>query len=241
MRTTPRTCTTTRSPDTSGVIDGHAERRVPPADCGACRRLADYRQRNRAAEPKWHNAPVPTFGDPGAPLLVVGLAPGRGGANRTGRPFTGDFAGDVLYAALARHGFARGLYAADPDDGFELVGCRVTNAVRCVPPENKPTGGEITTCRRFLGDELTVAPAPRVVLCLGRIAHESTLRALGEKPRTHPFRHRGVTSLPGGPVLVASYHTSRYNLNTRRLTEAMFDDVVVTVRSLLAGAPGSST
>lgn len=210
-----------------------ARRDAPPRDCGRCARLVAYRERIRHAEPTWHNAPVPSFGDPGARLLVVGLAPGRGGANRTGRPFTGDFAGDILYAALARHGFARGHYAADPSDGFELVDCRVTNAVRCVPPENKPTGAEIRTCRAFLADELSVAPAPVVALCLGRIAHESCVRALGVRLNAHPFRHGGVTSPADGPVLVASYHTSRYNLNTGRLTEAMFGQVMQTVRDLI--------
>jgi len=210
-------------------------RRRPPPDCMRCPRLAAYRDANRAAQPSWHNAPVPSFGDPAARLLVVGLAPGRGGANRTGRPFTGDFAGDVLYAALAAHGFARGTYRAAPDDGFALVDCRVTNAVRCAPPENKPTGGEITGCRPFLVDELTAPPAPRIVLCLGRVAHDACLRALGHVPARHAFGHGTVTALPGGPLLVASYHTSRYNLNTGRLTAAMFDAVMAEVRRLHAG------
>jgi uracil-DNA glycosylase family 4 len=211
------------------------DRRVPPADCARCPRLVTYRLSNRDAEPHWHNAPVRSFGDPAAALLVVGLAPGRGGANRTGRPFTGDFAGDVLYAALARHGFARGAYRAAPDDGFTLRDCRVTNAVRCVPPANKPTGAEVRHCRPFLADELTVAPAPRVVLCLGRVAFDATLRALGRVPAHHDFAHGGVRDLDDGPALVASYHTSRYNLNTGRLTEAMFDEVVGRLRRLVDG------
>lgn len=211
-------------------------RRVPPRDCARCPRLVDYRARNRAAEPDWHNAPVRSFGAGDAPLLVVGLAPGRGGANRTGRPFTGDYAGDVLYAALIAHGLARGTYRAEPDDGLELVGCRVTNAVRCVPPENKPTGAEIANCRPFLQDELTVTPRPEVVLCLGRVAFDATLRALGEVPGRYDFGHGATTAVPDGPTLVASYHTSRYNLNTGRLTHAMFDEVMAEVRRLLPAA-----
>ena len=213
-----------------------AERRVPPRDCDRCSRLADYRARNRAAEPDWHNAPVPSFGPADARLVVVGLAPGRGGANRTGRPFTGDYAGDVLYAALLAHGFARGDYRADPADGLELVEARVTNAVRCVPPENKPTGAEIRNCRPFLEDELTVAPRPEVVLCLGRVAFDASLRALGEVPARYDFGHGATTAVPDGPTLLASYHTSRYNLNTGRLTHAMFDEVMAEVRRLLPAA-----
>jgi len=210
-----------------------AARRAPPRDCARCARLVDYRARNREAEPGWHNAPVPSFGPADAALLVVGLAPGRGGANRTGRPFTGDYAGDVLYEALIAHGFARGTYRAAPDDGLELADCRVTNAVRCVPPENKPTGAEIANCRPFLQDELGVAPRPRVVLCLGRVAFEASLRALGEVPARHGFEHGATTPVAGGPTLVASYHTSRYNLNTGRLTHAMFDQVMATIRRLV--------
>jgi len=213
-----------------------AERRVPRPDCGRCPRLVDYRAANRAAEPQWHNAPVPSFGPGGARLVVVGLAPGRGGANRTGRPFTGDYAGDVLYAALLAHGFARGTYRADPDDGLELIDCRVTNAVRCVPPENKPTGAEIANCRPFLQDELTVEPCPVVVLCLGRVAFHASLRALGEVAGRYAFDHGATTPTPAGPTLVASYHTSRYNLNTGRLTRAMFDDVMAAIRRRLPAA-----
>lgn len=210
------------------------ERTGPPADCPLCPRLAGYRAENRAAEPDWHNAPVPSFGDPTARLLVVGLAPGRGGANRTGRPFTGDFAGDVLYDALARHGFARGTYRAAIDDGFELVDCRVTNAVRCVPPANKPVGAEVVACRAFLKPELCTPPAPDALLCLGRIAHEAALRALDRRPSRHPFRHGGVMRLEGGPTVISSYHTSRYNLNTGRLTPTMFDAVVALARDELS-------
>lgn len=213
-----------------------ADRRVPPRDCARCPRLVDYRERNRAAEPGWHNAPVPSFGAADARLVIVGLAPGRGGANRTGRPFTGDYAGDVLYEALIAHGFARGTYRAEPDDGLELADCRVTNAVRCVPPENKPTGAEIANCRPFLEDELGTAPRPEVVLCLGRVAFDASLRALGEVPARYGFDHGAASRVAGGPTLVASYHTSRYNVNTGRLTHAMFDAVMATIRRLLPAA-----
>jgi uracil-DNA glycosylase len=183
---------------------------------------------------------VPSFGAPAARLLVVGLAPGLRGANRTGRPFTGDFAGAILYPALLRHGFARGRYAAAVDDGFELVDCRIANAVRCVPPANRPTPAEIATCRRFLVGELGADPAPRAVLTLGRIAHESALRALGLTLRRFPFAHGAWHDLPDGRVLAASYHTSRYNVNTGVLTESMFDAVVARLAAALAaGAPPS--
>ena len=212
---------------------GAAYRRAPPRDCERCPRLVAYRAANRVAEPTWHNAPVPSFGPPDARLLVVGLAPGRGGANRTGRPFTGDYAGDVLYAALRDHGFATGTYRAEPDDGLVLHDCRVTNAVRCVPPENKPTASEIQACRPFLEDELRVGTPPEVVLCLGRVAFDASLRAFGATPSRHRFAHGAATAVADGPRLIASYHTSRYNLNTGRLTRAMFDTVLAEVRRLL--------
>ncbi len=226
---------TRRTAPPAGSVPTDGTRAEPPFDCRRCPRLVAYRVGNRAAEPTWHNAPVSSFGDPAARLLVVGLAPGRGGANRSGRPFTGDFAGDILYAALARHGFARGIYGASVDDGFRLVDCRVTNAVRCAPPENKPTAAEVEACRGFLFDELRADPAPSVVLCLGRIAHATCLRALGHRATGHPFVHGATIRLENGPTLVASYHTSRYNVNTGRLTEPMFDGVVARVRGLLDG------
>ena len=212
----------------------NTDRRSPASDCGLCLRLQALREAQRAAEPEWFNAPVPSFGAPAARLLVVGLAPGLRGANRTGRPFTGDFAGEVLYPALRRHGFAQNDFAARVDDGFELVGCRVTNAVRCVPPANRPTPAEIVTCRRFLADELLLAPRPSVVLALGRIAYESSLRALGLALRDHPFGHGAQWDLPTGQTLIASFHTSRYNVNTGRLTADMFDAVVARAAALLA-------
>jgi uracil-DNA glycosylase family 4 len=176
---------------------------------------------------------VPSFGPADARLLVVGLAPGLRGANRTGRPFTGDFAGEVLYPALTRHGFAAGTFAARVDDGFTLADCRVTNAVRCVPPANRPTPAEIATCRRFLVGELDGGAGPGVILALGRIAHESVLRALGAGPRQHPFAHGAVHRLSGGQVLVSSFHTSRYNVNTGRLTTAMFEEIVALAARLV--------
>jgi uracil-DNA glycosylase family 4 len=177
---------------------------------------------------------VPSFGPVDARVLVVGLAPGLRGANRTGRPFTGDFAGEVLYAALAKYGLGEGIYRADPADGFCLVDGRVTNAVRCVPPENKPLPAEVLTCRSFLVDELAKPPRPRVVLSLGRIAHDSTVRALGRKPSELKFGHGAVHAIDSTTWLVSSYHTSRYNIQTGRLTHAMFDEILQTVMTLKA-------
>jgi uracil-DNA glycosylase len=207
--------------------------RAPAADCPLCPRLAAFRAANRRAFPDWHNAPVASFGDPAAGLLIVGLAPGLKGANRTGRPFTGDHAGLILYATLARFGFARGDYCATPDDGLELIDCRITNAVRCVPPANRPLGDEVNACRRFLQGELRAPPQPAVILPLGAIAHASVVRALGLRPSRYLFRHGAVYHLEGGPTLALSYHCSRYNLNTGRLTPAMFEQVVGTVRALV--------
>jgi uracil-DNA glycosylase family 4 len=205
-------------------------RQAPFADCPLCPRLAAFRAAAREREPAWHNAPVPSFGDCAARLLVVGLAPGLGGANRTGRPFTGDGAGNTLYPALARFGWSRGTFDARPDDGLELLDCRITNAVRCVPPANKPAGAEIAACRPFLLSELTAAPAPRAILALGRIAHEATLRALGLKSAGFPFAHGSWHEVAKDVVLASSYHCSRYNMNTGRLTEAMLDTVLARLR-----------
>lgn len=200
----------------------------PSPDCGLCPRLADFRGRNRQAFPAYFNAPVPSFGDPGAWLLIVGLAPGLHGANRTGRPFTGDYAGDLLYDTLLRFGLANGTYAQSPDDGLTLVGCRIANAVRCVPPENKPTPAEARTCRPFLAVELENLPNLAAVVALGTIAHEAMLRAFGLKVAAHPFAHGAVHRAADRPVLIDSYHCSRYNTNTRRLTPEMFRDVFAT-------------
>ncbi|GAB6053348.1 uracil-DNA glycosylase [Magnetospira thiophila] len=197
----------------------------PQRDCSLCPRLAAFRGDQRRNHPDWFNAPVPAFGDLTARLLIVGLAPGLRGANRTGRPFTGDWAGDLLYPTLLAHGLAAGTFGADPADGLTLTDCRITNAVRCVPPENKPTGPEVTTCRRFLIEELAAMPRLRVVLCLGGLAHGAVLAALGHKKSAYPFKHGSRYALPEGLTLADSYHCSRYNTNTGRLTEAMFQQV----------------
>ena len=206
---------------------------TPAADCGRCRRLAAFRRTNRRANPGWHNAPVPSFGNPDAELLIVGLAPGLRGANRTGRPFTGDFAGDLLYRTLAKFGFSKGTYGANAVDGFTLKGARVTNAVRCVPPENKPTGSEIAACRPFLAAEIAAMPRLKAVLALGTVAHDSVLAAEGARKSAHRFAHGARVRLPSGRWLLDSYHCSRYNTNTGRLTEAMFADVVAAARQIL--------
>jgi uracil-DNA glycosylase family 4 len=214
---------------------------APPPDCQLCPRLAAFRAANRRAFPDWHNAPVASFGDPTARLLIVGLAPGLRGANRTGRPFTGDHAGQILYATLQLFGFARGEYRAAPDDGLELIDCRITNAVRCVPPENRPLGDEVNACRQFLLGELTAAPPPKVILPLGAIAHASVVRALALPASRYPFGHGATYAVPGGPTLAPSYHCSRYNLNTGRLTPAMFEQVFARVRALVDAASSGDT
>ncbi len=206
--------------------------REPSRDCPFCPRLVAFRELARSREPGWHNAPVPSFGTSDARLLVVGLAPGLRGANRTGRPFTGDYAGDLLYATLKQYGFAQGEFLARPDDGLQLVDCLLTNAVRCVPPENKPTPEEITTCRPFLQATLASLPNLRAIVVLGRIAHESMLRSLGARLAAHPFGH-GVQHVVGGVSLYDSYHCSRYNTNTGRLTADMFQTVFAAVRAEL--------
>ncbi len=195
----------------------------PPHDCPLCPRLVVYRDANRIAHPDWWNAPVPGWGDPAAWLAIVGLAPGVAGANRTGRPFTGDHAGIILYDTLARFGLSRGTFAARADDGLALTGAFITNAVRCVPPENKPVPAEIQTCRQFLVAQLAALPKLEVVLALGAIAHQSAVKALGGRLPKVPFAHGAVHRLHNGVTLVDSYHCSRYNTNTGRLTPAMFD------------------
>jgi uracil-DNA glycosylase family 4 len=203
-----------------------------PRDCALCPRLTEYRAENAKARPDWFNGAVPSFGDPNARLLVVGLAPGVSGANRTGRPFTGDYAGRLLYDTLAAHGFANDAFDARPDDGLRLTDCLVTNAVRCVPPQNKPIGAEITACRRFLTARIAATSRLRVIVALGRIAHESVVRALGARPAAAPFAHGARAEI--GPVeLFASYHCSRYNTNTGRLTPEMFDAVFAAARRRL--------
>jgi uracil-DNA glycosylase family 4 len=210
---------------------------VPPAeappDCALCPRLVDFRRQCAADHPDWFNAPVPSFGPPEARLLIIGLAPGMKGANRTGRPFTGDYAGDLLYATLLDFGFAHGRYDARPDDGLTLDDCMITNAVRCLPPANKPTGAEIATCRRFLAARIAALPRLKVMLALGRIAHDSTLAALGLRRAAFPFGHGARHALGGGRLLIDSYHCSRYNPNPRRLTSDMFRAVFADIRAVL--------
>lgn len=206
---------------------------TPAHDCPVCPRLAAFRAANAAAYPSFFNGPVPSWGAIGAGLLIIGLAPGLKGANQTGRPFTGDYAGDTLYGALLRHGFAQGTYGRSPDDGMVLTGCRIANAVRCVPPENKPTPDEINRCRPFLIGELDAQPTTGVILALGMIAHQSLLRSLGIPVARFKFAHAAEHRLPDGRVLIDSYHCSRYNTNTGRLTETMFDAVIARCRALL--------
>jgi uracil-DNA glycosylase family 4 len=205
----------------------------PSRDCPLCPRLAAFRHAAREREPSWHNAPVPSFGDPQARLLVVGLAPGLRGANRTGRPFTGDFAGELLYGTLNEFGFAQGVFQARPDDGLTLSDCLLTNAVRCVPPENKPVGAEIANCRPFLAATLGQLPRLRTIVALGRIAHESVLRALALRQNAFPFGHASRHQLRPGLALHDSYHCSRYNTNTGVLTPEMFRAVFKSVRTYL--------
>ncbi len=199
--------------------------REPLPDCIFCPRLAEFRQANRAKFPDWFNAPVPSFGSLEASLLIVGLAPGLKGANRTGRPFTGDYAGTLLYETLLKFEFATGVYDQRADDGLALVNCRITNSVRCVPPANKPLPDEIAACRGFLAATLQEMANATAVLALGRIAFESILRALALKASQYKFAHGGMYDLGGGRKLFGSYHCSRYNTNTGRLTAAMFHGV----------------
>jgi uracil-DNA glycosylase len=198
----------------------------PPRDCPLCPRLVAFRHEARALFPDWHNAPVDNWGDDAPGLLIVGLAPGLRGANRTGRPFTGDYAGDLLYATLKKYGLAEGEYAADPNDGFALRNTLIVNSVRCVPPQNKPTGPEIVTCRRFLIATLEANSQAKAILALGRIAHDSLLSALGERRATFPFGHGAEHRLSDGRTLFDSFHCSRYNTNTGRLTTEMFENVI---------------
>jgi len=211
------------------VTERFSSRADPPHDCDLCARLSAFRDANRAAEPEWHNAPVATFGSPRARLLVVGLAPGLKGANRTGRPFTGDYAGDLLYETLSKFGFSRGRYDRRPDDGLELVDASITNAVRCVPPQNKPVGAEMRACRPFLATTVAEHTGLEAVLALGRIAHDNVLSTL-ELPRSaYTFAHNASHDL-GRFRLFDSYHCSRYNTNTGRLTPEMFEAVFRNIR-----------
>ncbi|MFD2232291.1 uracil-DNA glycosylase [Phaeospirillum tilakii] len=202
---------------------------APGRDCPLCPRLAAFLAASRTEHPDWHNAPVPSFGSLAARFLVVGLAPGLKGANRTGRPFTGDHAGTLLYPTLAAFGLARGDYDARPDDGFTLTDCRISNAARCVPPANKPLPAELAACRPFLAAEIAAMPNLRGLLALGHHAHDQILAVLGLRKALYKFGHGARHALPDGRVLVDSYHCSRYNTNTGRLTPAMFEAAVRTL------------
>lgn len=208
---------------------------VPAADCPLCPRLVAYRRANADAYPDWHNAPVPSFGPLDARLLFIGLAPGLKGANRTGRPFTGDYAGDLLYSALKAYGLARGQYEARADDGFELVDARVTNAVRCAPPDNKPLPAEFAACRPFLVSEMAAMPNLAGLFAIGKDAHDAVMAGLGLRKSAYPFGHGRLHHLPGGLVLTDSYHCSRYNTNTGRLTEGMFHQAIETLLDAAGG------
>ena len=196
-----------------------------PRDCPLCPRLVALRQQCRVEFPEWWNAPVPAFGDRDAWLAIVGLAPGKHGANRTGRPFTGDFAGELLYATLLKFGLAEGEYGAEPSDGLRLTGAIILNAVKCLPPANKPEPREIATCRNYFEAALAALPNVRVVLALGQIAHVAAARGLGLPPASTRFGHGAENIAPGGRILLSSYHCSRYNQNTGRLNAAMFERV----------------
>ncbi|MEI2734679.1 MAG: uracil-DNA glycosylase [Rhodoblastus sp.] len=216
------------------MFSSHA---CPARDCPRCERLVAYRREAQARAPDWFNAPVPPFGAPDARLLIVGLAPGLQGANRTGRPFTGDYAGDLLYATLGEYGFAAGTYAARPDDGLRLVDAAIVNAVRCVPPQNKPLPAEMAQCRPFLAAALGEMKNLRAIVALGRVAHESVVRAAGGKLSAFPFAHGGEFALDGAVTLLDSYHCSRYNTNTRVLTPDMFRAVFARARGILDETP----
>lgn len=205
----------------------------PARDCPRCERLVAYRLEAQTRAPDWFNAPVPPFGAPDARLLIVGLAPGLQGANRTGRPFTGDYAGILLYETLHKFGFANRPESVARDDGFALIDCRITNAVKCLPPQNKPEPAEIRTCNRFLADELAASPEARLILALGLVAHKAVLMALGLKQGACAFGHGARHALPDGRILIDSYHCSRYNTQTRRLTAADFHHVFAAIRAEL--------
>ena len=205
---------------------------VAPITCQKCKRLAAFIDSHRAQKPDWHNNPVPSFGLVSAPVLILGLAPGLRGANATGRPFTGDYAGQVLYNALLKTGFASGTYQATADDDIRLTDVRIANAVRCVPPQNKPNAAEIAACRPYLSEELARMKKLRVILTLGRIAHETILRHFNLRLKDFPFNHNCLHHLPNRMKILSSYHCSRYNVQTNRLSLEMFDEVCVHLRSL---------
>ncbi len=207
----------------------------PELTCAICPRLVDYRIENAKKFPSFHNAPVPSFGGLDSEMLIVGLAPGVKGANQTGRPFTGDYAGDLLYATLLKYGFAGGAYDARPDDGLTLNNCRITNAVKCVPPQNKPVGSEVNACRSFLVNEINAMENLKILFALGGLAHGAILATFNERKAAFKFGHNSMHQLSSGLTLINSYHCSRYNTNTGRLTTKMFEDVFDTVLHKLKG------
>ena len=208
-----------------------------PRDCPLCPRLAAFREEMRAAHPDWWNAPVPAFGDRGAWLGIVGLAPGMRGANRTGRPFTGDHAGALLYRTLLKFGLAEGYYGETPEDGLRLAGSVILNSVKCLPPQNKPLPAEVATCRRYYGASLALLPKVQILVALGRTAHGSAVRTAGGKLSAHKFAHLAEHRLPDGRILIDSYHCSRYNQNTGRLTGPMFEAVFARALALKESRP----
>ncbi len=197
----------------------------PPRDCSLCPRLVAYRHACQAEFPNWWNAPVQAFGDPDAWLAIIGLAPGKHGVNRTGRPFTGDASGPLLYETLAKFGLTEGVYDSKVDDGLALKGAMIINAVKCLPPENKPTPEEVRTCRPFLDTQLAALPNVRIVVALGQIAHQSAVKVMGGRLPKAQFGHMNEHRMPDGRILIDSYHCSRYNQNTGRLTPEMFEAV----------------
>ncbi len=205
----------------------------PPLDCSLCPRLLQFRENNKEKFPDFFNAPVPGFGDPEARLLIVGLAPGLKGANRTGRPFTGDYAGDLLYPTLLKYGFATGTYKARPDDGLRLKDALISNSVRCVPPENKPVGEEINTCRPFLLNQIKSMKNLKIILALGAIAHKSVVAAFEKRQVEFPFGHGNSKNISENLTMMDSYHCSRYNTNTRRLTTEMFETLFTKIKDTL--------
>jgi len=219
-------------PPESPIPDAEA-----PRDCPLCPRLVAFRDELRVSHPDWWNAPVPAFGDPQAWLAIVGLAPGMWGANRTGRPFTGDHAGRLLYQTLLKFGLAEGVYDERPDDGLRLAGCIIVNSVKCLPPQNKPLPAEVATCRLYYEAALARLPNVRVLVALGRIAHDNAVRVSGGRLAAFPFAHLAEHSLPDGRILIDSYHCSRYNQNTGRLTAGMFEAVFARALALHPSPP----
>ena len=209
---------------------------APEKDCPLCPRLTAFRKENSQQFPDWFNGAVPAFGEKAGQILIVGLAPGLRGANRTGRPFTGDYAGDLLYPTLIKFGLAEGTYQASENDGLQLKNCMITNAVRCVPPQNKPNGAEIKNCQPFLTYEITHLPNLKLIISLGRVAHESVIRSIEGKQKDYKFAHGATHPLPTGQTMINSYHCSRYNTNTGRLTPAMFEAVFATALNCLQKA-----